>query len=70
MDSVPFYTLQYKNQVLVIDGLGASLCDYYLLDGDKRVNICFGYDKDRKKKEASMGNVLAPFPGRVLQGFD
>lgn len=56
--------LEYKKQRLTINKLGAGIARYFLIDGDKEIDLIYGYD-NQQEKDGSMGDVLSPFPGRV-----
>ncbi len=56
--------LEFNNQRLVIDKLGAGIAQYFIKENGRQQNIVYGYSS-REKKDGSMGDILSPFPGRV-----
>ncbi|KAL9656296.1 hypothetical protein ABK040_007909 [Willaertia magna] len=57
-----FITLEDENQVLIIDLFGGGISKYYLKKDN--IDIIYGYSS-LEEKEAAMGDVLFPFPGRL-----
>lgn len=57
--------IEYKGQVLAISSLGGGIKEYYTESAGKRRDIVYGY-ATAEQKDGCMGDVLSPFPGRMV----
>jgi len=59
--------MNFRNQVLKINTRGGGIAEYYIEKDGKREDIIYGYGNE-KDYDGGMGDILAPFPGRVDRG--
>lgn len=57
--------IEYKGQRLAVDSLGGGIKSYYVHKDGERRDIIYGY-RDIEAKDGCMGDVLSPFPGRMV----
>lgn len=62
-----FVELKFKDQVLKINTRGGGIAEYYVAKNGERHDIIYGYGKE-EDYDGGMGDILAPFPGRVDKG--
>ena len=60
-------TLSFENQRAVVSPWGASLRRNFLLEEAGETDIVWGYLGGSRKK-GGQGDVLIPFPGRIVDG--
>lgn len=62
-----FVELKFTDQVLRINSRGGGIAEYYIETAGKRHDVIYGYAVE-KDADGDMGDILAPFPGRVDGG--